>query len=144
MEKVMKKLLWLVCLVPLVGFAQSPNVVKLQGKVVVDSLVIDEEEPLSDELDEELDEGVSTSYRVLQLARAQTLAADDLAGGVEYVSGVQKIQLAGAKIEQIYKLPVDSNVEMTCDLFKAHTAYHYTDVLCDVKSFKLLKNSKVR
>lgn len=140
MEKVMKKLLWLVCLVPLVGFTQSPNVVKLQGKVVVDSLVIDEEEPLSDEPDE----GVLTSYRVLQLARAQTLAADDLAGGVEYVSGVQKIQLAGAKIEQIYKLPVGSNVEMTCDLFKAHTAYHYTDVLCDVKSFKLLKNSKVR
>lgn len=138
MEIAMKAMLpLLLCLVPLVGFAQTSSTVKLQGVVTVDTLVNDADDPLPDALLD--DDGNPVSYQVLKLAKAQTLPVSDLDGNIQHISNIQKIQLAAANTPAVYELPANSRVVMTCELFSAHTMYHFTDVLCDVKNFKLSK-----
>lgn len=130
----------LLCLAPLVGFAQTSSTVKLQGVITVDTLVNDANDPLPEALLD--DDGNPVSYQVLQLPKAQTLPVSDLDGSIQHIFGIQKIQLAAANTPEVYQLPTNSHVVMTCELFSAHTIYHFTDVLCDVKNFKLSKKHK--
>ncbi len=116
-------------------FAQNPYNTKLEGLVIADTLEFEDEQELSDT--DFVNEPIF--YRVLQLNQPKNLFAVDVDGNIEKFSDISKIQFAGGKYQQIYDLPIPTKIRVTCELFIAHTAYHYTDVLCDVKDFKRLK-----
>lgn len=105
----------------------NPNTVTLEGRVILqEAQTEDAKQPVR--------------YRVLQLNKPKNLlVSDEYSEDNVEISNVQNLQLAGVNAEKIYKLPLKTRIKANCELFSAHTGHHFTDVLCTVHSFKVLK-----
>lgn len=123
----MKKMLLLLSFISASVFAQNPNTVTLEGRVILqEAQTEDAKQPVR--------------YRVLQLNKPKNLlVSDEYSEDNVEISNVQNLQLAGVNAEKIYKLPLKTRIKANCELFSAHTGHHFTDVLCTVHSFKVLK-----
>lgn len=123
----MKKMLLILSFISASVFAQNPNTVTLEGRVILqEAQTEDSKQPVR--------------YRVLQLNKPKNLlVSDEYSEDNVEISNVQNLQLAGVNAEKIYKLPLKTRIKANCELLTAHTGHHYTDVLCDVHSFKVLK-----
>lgn len=123
----MKKMLLLLSFISASVFAQNPNTVTLEGRVILqEAQTEDSKQPVR--------------YRVLQLNKPKNLlVSDEYSEDNVEISNVQNLQLAGVNAEKIYKLPLKTRIKANCELFSAHTGHHFTDVLCTVHSFKVLK-----
>lgn len=123
----MKKMLLILSFISASVFAQNPNTVTLEGRVILqEAQTEDAKQPVR--------------YRVLQLNKPKNLlVSDEYSEDNVEISNVQNLQLAGVNAEKIYKLPLKTRIKANCELFSAHTGHHFTDVLCDVHSFKVLK-----
>lgn len=123
----MKKMLLILSFISASVFAQNPNTVTLEGRVILqEAQTEDAKQPVR--------------YRVLQLNKPKNLlVSDEYSEDNVEISNVQNLQLAGVNAEKIYKLPLKTRIKANCELFSAHTGHHFTDVLCTVHSFKVLK-----
>lgn len=123
----MKKMLLISSFISASVFAQNPNTVTLEGRVILqEAQTEDAKQPVR--------------YRVLQLNKPKNLlVSDEYSEDNVEISNVQNLQLAGVNAEKIYKLPLKTRIKANCELFSAHTGHHFTDVLCTVHSFKVLK-----
>lgn len=106
----------------------------LQGKMVLKS----EDDP---DITSMLSDGVPIKYRAIQLNQPKSFNLyDEVNDKDRLYKNQQYIQLVEQEGQSLKKIPLMSNIRVTCDeLYTQHSIHHFTEVLCMVKRVEILK-----